>query len=76
MDQISAGELFQHYKGKRYKILAVGRHSEDLEPYVVYQGQYLCESFGDKPVWVRPLKMFFESVEYNGQQMQRFTKCS
>lgn len=73
--EVPVDALFQHYKGKRYKILAVGRHSEDLELYVVYEGQYHCESFGDKPVWVRPLKMFLETIEWNGKQVPRFTRC-
>lgn len=73
--ELKVGDLYQHYKGKKYKILALGKHSEDLESYVVYEGQYRCETFGDKPVWVRPEKMFFENVEYEGKVLPRFKRC-
>lgn len=72
-EQVPMGAVFQHYKGKRYKILCVARHSETLEYQVVYQGLYQCPDFGDCPIWVRPLKMFLEEVEYQGNRMPRFT---
>ncbi len=58
---------YEHYKGKRYRVLAIARHSETLEELVVYQAQY-----GEKDVWVRPIAMFFESVEINGVTIPRF----
>lgn len=74
-EELVVGALFQHYKGKKYKILAIGVHTEEYEKYVVYEGQYNCEKFGDKPVWVRPLKMFFETVEFSGKEVPRFKRC-
>jgi len=68
------GAVFRHYKGKEYKIIVVGRHSEDLELYVVYQGLYCCDSFGELPIWIRPLKMFFEEVEVDGKRRPRFER--
>ncbi|MGE5042020.1 MAG: DUF1653 domain-containing protein [Candidatus Levyibacteriota bacterium] len=62
--------IYQHYKNhKFYKVLAVAKHSETLEDLVVYEAQY------DNPVskvWVRPLKMFLERVEYEGKMVPRF----
>jgi len=45
--------MYEHYKGFRYKVLAIARHSETLEELVVYQALY-----GEEGVWVRPLAMF------------------
>ena len=49
--------IYEHYKGNRYRLLYVGRHSETHEEYVVYLGLY-----GPGDVWVRPLSLFLESV--------------
>jgi hypothetical protein len=59
--------LYEHYKGLRYKVLAVARHSETLEELVVYQALY-----GESGVWVRPLIMFLENVTINGKSQPRF----
>lgn len=64
---IVVGSLYEHYKGLRYKILAVGRHSESLEEFVVYEALY-----GDLDIWVRPLSLFTENVIYNEQIRPRF----
>ena len=64
---IVVGSLYEHYKGLRYKILGVGRHSETLEELVVYQALY-----GEGDVWVRPLNMFLESITINGLLQPRF----
>lgn len=59
--------IYQHYKGNKYEVLGVARHSETLEEVVVYQALY-----GDKDIWVRPLKMFEESVAVDGKSVPRF----
>lgn len=64
--------LYRHYKGKVYRVLGIGRHSETLEELVFYQGLYDGE-FGKDALWVRPLKMFLEDVEVDGKTMPRFT---
>lgn len=64
---ISAGSIYEHYKGNRYKILGIARHSETLEELVVYQAL-------DGDVWVRPLAMFLENVILYGQSQPRFKK--
>ncbi len=61
------GGLYEHYKGLRYRILGIARHSESLEELVVYQALY-----GENDVWVRPLAMFLENIEINGQFQPRF----
>ena len=64
---IAVDGLYEHYKGLRYKVLAVARHSETLEELVVYQALY-----GERGVWLRPLAMFLENVTINGKLQPRF----
>ncbi len=59
---------YRHYKGGEYIVLSVGKHSETLEPLVVYES---CAGHG---TWVRPLSMFTESVVVDGVQAQRFER--
>ncbi|WP_166822966.1 DUF1653 domain-containing protein [Thalassoroseus pseudoceratinae] len=58
---------YRHYKGHEYLVLGVARHSETEEELVVYRQDY-----GEKGLWVRPLAMFLETVEVEGQQVPRF----
>lgn len=58
---------YRHFKGGEYEVIAVARHSETLEPLVVYRP--LCTVVG---FWVRPHAMFFEHVEVDGQTRPRF----
>jgi len=50
--------IYRHFKGNRYRLLYVARHSETLEPMVVYQALY-----GEQGIWVRPAHMWNEQVE-------------
>ena len=66
-ESIVIGGLYEHYKGARYRVLHIARHSETLEELVVYQALY-----GEGGVWVRPLKMFLEEVVVAGRPQPRF----
>ncbi|HAT1130492.1 DUF1653 domain-containing protein [Legionella pneumophila serogroup 1] len=59
--------IYRHYKGNLYEVIDVARHSESLEDMVVYRALY-----GDFELWVRPLKMFLEDIEINGEVQKRF----
>ena len=59
--------IYKHYKGNLYEVLGVSQHSETLEHLVVYKTLY-----GDFSTWVRPLDMFQESMEKDGEQVARF----
>ena len=58
---------YRHFKGNYYYLVEVATHSETLEPMAVYQLLY-----GDFGLWVRPAKMFFETIERDGKKMKRF----
>ncbi len=62
---------YRHYKGKDYIVLGVARHSETEEELAVYRTDY-----GDRSLWVRPLAMFQEMVEIEGQPRPRFQYVS
>lgn len=58
---------YRHYRGREYEVLGVVRHSETLEPMVLYRALY-----GDRGPWVRPHAMFFETIESDGVCQPRF----
>ena len=58
---------YRHYKGGAYEVLGVATHSETEERLVVYRPLY-----GEGALWVRPLAMFIEWVEVDGERMPRF----
>lgn len=58
---------YRHFKGNYYRVLAVASHSETLEKMVVYQAEY-----GKKQIWVRPISMWTQMVEYQGEIQPRF----
>ena len=73
MKEVKVDSIYEHYKGKRYKILAIARDSEDADrELVVYQGLYDSKEFGNNPVWARELNDFMAEIEYNGKKIKRF----
>ncbi|MGI6725752.1 MAG: DUF1653 domain-containing protein [Christensenellales bacterium] len=61
--------IYRHFKGKRYEVLGLARHSETLEDMVVYRALY-----GEGELWVRPLAVFEETVEVDGRRVARFER--
>ena len=58
---------YKHFKGTEYRVIAIAKHSETLEPMVVYQALY-----GKQGIWVRPAAMWNEIVEKDGYTGPRF----
>lgn len=59
---------YRHFKGNEYEVIGLARHSETLEPMVVYRALY-----GEGGLWVRPATMWNDMIEREGRQYQRFT---
>ena len=66
MENLKPGR-YRHFKGNEYRLIAVAKHSETLEPMVVYQALY-----GEQGLWVRPAEMWSQHVERDGYSGPRF----
>ncbi|MBE9537637.1 MAG: DUF1653 domain-containing protein [Proteobacteria bacterium] len=58
---------YRHFKGGEYEVIGVATHSESGGQLVVYRPLY-----GEGGLWVRPLDMFLETVEHEGELRPRF----
>ena len=59
---------YEHFRGRKYKVLFFGKDSETSEEVVIYQALY-----GSGQIWVRPYKIFFSKVtDENGNEVDRF----
>ncbi len=70
MTEIPTG-LYTHYKGKPYEVVGIAHHSETREVLVVYKMLYASD-FPEGTLWVRPLVMFKEQVNVDGNMVPRF----
>lgn len=60
---------YRHFKGGNYEVVGVVRHSETLEPLVLYRPLDT-----DAGLWVRPFAMFCAQVEVDGLPRPRFSR--
>lgn len=65
---IVIGGKYRHYKGNEYLVVDIATHSETEEEMVVYKALY-----GEGKLWVRPLSMWNEKVNVNGEEVLRFS---
>ncbi len=66
MQELKSGQIWRHYKGKEYKILLLGKHSETGEEMVAY------EQLETGNIYFRPMSLFYNDVEYEGKKVPRF----
>jgi len=59
--------VYRHYKGNRYEVVGLAKHSETLEDMVIYKALY-----GEGGTWVRPLSMWNDPIEVDGKTVKRF----
>lgn len=64
--------IYQHYKGKQYRVLGVAKQSETLEDLVIYEALYENET---SKLWARPLSVFVEEVEVDGKKSRVSSFC-
>lgn len=67
MPSIQPG-IYRHYKGNEYLVYEVATHSETEEALVIYRPLY-----GAQALWARPLSMWDEMVQWQGQALPRFS---
>ncbi len=67
-DMIKPGR-YRHYKGNEYEVIGIAKHSETLEPMVVYRPLY-----GEGGMWVRPAAMFAGDIVIGGKTLPRFER--
>ena len=75
INQLQTG-IYRHYKGKEYEVFDVVKHSETLEPMVLYKALYDSTEFGPNALWVRPLRLFLENVNVDDKEQPRFEYVS
>ncbi|WP_394553058.1 DUF1653 domain-containing protein [Agromyces sp. MMS24-JH15] len=63
--------IYEHFKGSRYEVYAVGRHSETDEALVFYRALY-----GEYGFWARPVAMFEDVIERDGYAGPRFVRIA
>ena len=75
----TANDVYRHFKGNYYTIMAVGHHSETGERMVVYYDMSGMSSSIDNPC-IRPLDMFMSEVDHDKYpdviQRYRFKKVN
>ena len=59
--------IYKHFKGFTCKVIGVGKHSETHEDLVFYEHEYSGTN-----LWARPVEMFLEEVEVEGEKVPRF----
>ncbi len=66
MKELKIGGVYKHYKGTKVKVLGQALHSETMEPMVIYL------HLEDGVIWVRPKKMFLETITLDRKRVKRF----
>jgi len=70
--EIVVGGIYEHFKGNYYKVLTVGKDSEDLKDMVVYISLYYKPE-KESRVWIRSLEEFMGMKKFDdGSQIERF----
>jgi len=78
---LQPGTIVKHYKHNpeidvfnyTYEIVGIAKHTETDELMVAYRPRYESDWFTGANFCVRPLAMFLEKIEYNGEMVERFS---
>jgi cyclomaltodextrinase / maltogenic alpha-amylase / neopullulanase len=69
---VKIGALYKHFKGHVVRVIALGRHSETRDWYVVYEKTEDGDGYKKGDVWIRPKDMFLGTIERDGKKFLRF----
>ena len=58
--------IYKHFKWWLYNVLWVVKHSETWEKFVLYT------HLNSKKYWIRPIKMFEETINIDWKKIKRF----
>ena len=62
------GEMYRHYKGRLYTVIAFAITEEDLELFVIYKSNY------NGVIWSISLDKWNEIIKHDGVMVPRFTR--
>jgi hypothetical protein len=67
---------YHHYRDatKIYEVLGVARHTETLEPMVIYKRTDDAPELWEGALWARPYAMFVGKVAVEGSEVDRFVR--
>lgn len=75
---IEPQQIYRHYKGGLYRILAVGLYVETKVKTVVYQNIDADVTYPDldnpDKIWIRAVDVFLQEIEHEGKTVPRFTR--
>ena len=63
------GEVWQHYKGSKYRIICIAQQEEGKRRVVVY-----CSMLFQNNVWTRPVSQWHGTVLVNKRRIPRFIR--
>ncbi len=70
--------IYKHYKHSEespryYQVIGIARNTETDELHALYVPLYVIPEHRGVRFQVRPLRMFLEDIEWEGQTIKRFT---
>lgn len=63
---------YTHYKWNNYQVIALAKHSDTLEDYVVYQWLYDSQEFGNNAIRVKSVEEFEKEIQVEEKKVKRF----
>ena len=75
MDEIKPGQIYSHFKGGKYKIIAIARDCENpKQKYIIYEQLHPSEKFPIGTIWKREISNFLSfKILPDETKIKRFT---